>query len=100
MVLRGGGGISASNDVHQLLKDGWSKMDDNVTPTTRKNMSASMAEEIVMLDGEASSSRRLEEGAVETPIAVEYRVYKTRWFGLVQLVLLNTIVSWDVSVSL
>ncbi|KAI9845978.1 MAG: hypothetical protein M1837_004384 [Sclerophora amabilis] len=27
--------------------------------------------------------------------AVEYRVYKRRWFGLVQLVLLNVIVSWD-----
>ena len=26
-----------------------------------------------------------------------YRVYKTRWFGLGQLVLLNIVVSWDVS---
>ncbi len=26
-----------------------------------------------------------------------YRVYKRRWFGLMQLVLLNVIVSWDVS---
>lgn len=26
----------------------------------------------------------------------EYRVYKRRWFGLVQLILLNIIVSWDV----
>jgi hypothetical protein len=29
---------------------------------------------------------------------VEYKVYKRRWFGLIQLVLLNIIVSWDVSV--
>ena len=29
--------------------------------------------------------------------AVEYKVYKRRWFGLFQLVLLNIIVSWDVS---
>lgn len=28
---------------------------------------------------------------------VSYRVYKRRWFGLAQLVLLNIIVSWDVS---
>lgn len=28
---------------------------------------------------------------------VEYKVYKRRWFGLVQLTLLNIIVSWDVS---
>jgi FLVCR family MFS transporter 7 len=29
----------------------------------------------------------------------EYKVYKRRWFGLVQLMLLNIIVSWDVSNS-
>lgn len=28
---------------------------------------------------------------------VVYRVYKRRWFGLFQLVLLNIVVSWDVS---
>lgn len=28
---------------------------------------------------------------------VTYKVYKRRWFGLVQLTLLNIIVSWDVS---
>ena len=28
---------------------------------------------------------------------VEYRVYSIRWFGLTQLILLNIIVSWDVS---
>lgn len=27
---------------------------------------------------------------------VVYRVYKRRWFGLTQLVLLNIVVSWDV----
>ena len=26
----------------------------------------------------------------------EYRVYKMRWFGLAQLILLNIVVSWDV----
>jgi FLVCR family MFS transporter 7 len=29
----------------------------------------------------------------------EFKVYKRRWFGLVQLVLLNIIVSWDASFS-
>jgi hypothetical protein len=33
-------------------------------------------------------------------MAREFKVYKRRWFGLVQLVLLNIIVSWDVSDSL
>lgn len=28
-----------------------------------------------------------------------YKVYKRRWFGLIQLTLLNIIVSWDVSNS-
>lgn len=27
---------------------------------------------------------------------IEYQVYKIRWFGLTQLILLNIIVSWDV----
>lgn len=30
---------------------------------------------------------------------VVYKVYKRRWFGLIQLVLLNIVVSWDVSAS-
>ena len=30
---------------------------------------------------------------------VEYRVYKRRWFGLVQLVLLNIIGSWGVRIE-
>lgn len=30
---------------------------------------------------------------------VVYKVYKRRWFGLIQLVLLNIVVSWDVSTS-
>jgi hypothetical protein len=36
-----------------------------------------------------------ESGTTENVIV--YKVYKRRWFGLVQLVLLNIIVSWDVS---
>lgn len=32
---------------------------------------------------------------VEEPVV--YKVYKIRWFGLMQLVLLNIVVSWDVS---
>jgi hypothetical protein len=34
--------------------------------------------------------------ASSTPVV--YRVYKRRWFGLMQLVLLNIIISWDVSI--
>jgi hypothetical protein len=35
--------------------------------------------------------------ADEGEAVYEYKVYKRRWFGLVQLTLLNIIVSWDVS---
>ncbi|KAK4134852.1 MFS general substrate transporter [Trichocladium antarcticum] len=34
-------------------------------------------------------------GMTAAPAGVEYKVYKRRWFGLVQLTLLNIIVSWD-----
>lgn len=33
---------------------------------------------------------------LENVSTVEYKVYKRRWFGLLQLTLLNIIVSWDV----
>jgi MFS transporter, FLVCR family, MFS-domain-containing protein 7 len=37
------------------------------------------------------------DGTAEENDVVVYKVYKRRWFGLVQLALLNIIVSWDVS---
>ena len=49
---------------------------------------------------EASGSRSVpsgEEVALADRQGVEYRVYKIRWFGLMQLILLNIVVSWDVS---
>jgi len=42
-------------------------------------------------------ARESAEGGAEVH---EYKVYKRRWFGLVQLTLLNIIVSWDVSYML
>lgn len=39
------------------------------------------------------------DGPVEGQGHREYRVYKRRWFGLVQLTLMNIVVSWDVSIS-
>jgi hypothetical protein len=40
-------------------------------------------------EGERDDADRQEES--------QYRVYKRRWLGLLQLVLLNTMNSWDVS---
>ena len=50
------------------------------------------------------NDRALQDGdALEGgPVAAngsQFKVYKRRWFGVVQLVLLNTIVSWDVSTN-
>lgn len=51
---------------------------------------------------EASASRQVTRDGEEVPFAsreqhIEYRVYKIRFFGLTQLILLNIVVSWDVS---
>ena len=49
---------------------------------------------------EATRTRSIPEGdeaALANGEHVVYRVYKIRWFGLTQLILLNIIVSWDVS---
>lgn len=42
------------------------------------------------------SSRNGDQPPAASP-ATEYRTYKRRWFGLVQLTLMNIVVSWDVS---
>ncbi|KAI9877164.1 MAG: hypothetical protein M1830_004646 [Pleopsidium flavum] len=51
------------------------------------------------INGEDRRSRTMTEteNAVADPVVgqIPYRVYKRRWFGLIQLVLLNIVVSWD-----
>ena len=58
--------------------------------------------ERVYTDGELEAMRTRsmpdgDEDALANGQHVVYRVYKIRWFGLTQLILLNIIVSWDVS---
>lgn len=53
-------------------------------------------------DHVAASSRHgqvFEDQGTEEEQRPEYRVYKRRFFGLLQLVLLNIIVSWDVRLT-
>lgn len=61
--------------------------------------------------GESSTNAKLNESGVigdapehgETHVSSgphHFKVYKRRFFGLLQLTLLNIIVSWDVSISL
>ena len=57
------------------------------------------------LTGQSSSGRGVagtEDGQTHTRDEGDtiYRVYKIRWFGLAALVLLNIVVSWDVSILL
>lgn len=47
--------------------------------------------------GRRDAQRGSESGLDGTANVGEFKVYKRRWFGLIQLVLLNIIVSWDVS---
>ena len=60
-------------------------------------------DELLGSDDEGTSPRGVnadngadDDGTI-TSSETEFKVYKRRWFGLVQLVLLNIIVSWDVS---
>ncbi|KAI2628807.1 MFS general substrate transporter [Hypoxylon sp. NC1633] len=49
------------------------------------------------LNAVGSRSREIDDASIENGDrgSVTYKVYKRRWFGLVQLTLLNIIISWD-----
>jgi FLVCR family MFS transporter 7 len=44
-----------------------------------------------------ATTRGAEDELLGGNSASQFRVYKRRWFGLIQLILLNIVVSWDVS---
>ncbi|TQV98104.1 hypothetical protein V2A60_006208 [Cordyceps javanica] len=48
---------------------------------------------IYSLREQPDGERRLTDASAPTP-ATQYRTYKRRWFGLIQLVLMNIVVSW------
>ena len=48
------------------------------------------------IEGEGEGGR---DGSIRQGASTEYRTYKRRWFGLIQLTLMNIIVSWDVSLK-
>lgn len=59
--------------------------------------------ELCLASTSGEGGRDLVADAAEADAGAErvvgYRTYRRRWFGLVQLTLLNIIVSWDVSRS-
>lgn len=104
--LRKGGGPSTSapsnGSANGHARDGSNKTGDlKITETnTTGDGTGDILREIRSDDellGEENAAQRHEGGTGEGGNAVVYKVYKRRWFGLVQLVLLNIIVSWDVS---
>lgn len=46
------------------------------------------------IEGQGASN----DATTDQTTAVQYKTYRRRWFGLVQLTVLNIIVSWGVSV--
>ena len=93
-------------EAEHLLSVDSMEMGDMSPQQTRENKIPSHVEETYtdeQSNGEASGLRFSAAGEEEVaPINgahTEYRVYKVRWFGLSQLILLNIVVSWDVSIS-
>ncbi len=93
-----------NSEAERLLSDDSMEMRDMNPQQTRNDKHPSQLEERytdAQSNGEASGSRPSAAGEDElAPINgehTEYRVYKIRWFGLAQLILLNIVVSWDVS---
>ncbi|KAF6237758.1 hypothetical protein HO173_003959 [Letharia columbiana] len=90
------------SEAERLLSGDSMEMGDTSPRQTRECKHPSQVEERYtdeQSNGQASSSRLTAAGEEEVaPINgrhTEYRVYKIRWFGLSQLILLNIVVSWD-----
>jgi hypothetical protein len=65
--------------------------------TASRGKNGNVTEEARQLDGAGDVVADGDGEEVAQAVPREYKVYKRRWFGLVQLTLLNIIVSWGVS---
>lgn len=79
----------------------YTQMEDFSTRKPGTQGFTEVADELVAAESSTTVARESvnDEGERPEPGAHQYRVYKRRWFGLIQLVLLNIIVSWDVSTN-
>jgi FLVCR family MFS transporter 7 len=84
----GPGGIGEVEALHEVRSDDELLGPEDDEPTRQRVTAERGIESIGGDQVNGTSSERV------------YKVYKRRWFGLVQLVLLNIIVSWDVSTPL
>ena len=99
----------ATGDPNMGSTQGWKELKDEAT-RVRQTLSRSTKDgsgngiELVETEaaraasGGSGSTKAHDESARAPEYSGEYKVYKRRWFGLVQLTLLNIIVSWDVSI--
>lgn len=105
-----------SNDPGALVDDTGSKKGDDLELQVRDQDTPS-DEDHVGGGGAAGRSRRKfqfprlgldalirdgrpEDNGIQDGSVVFYKVYKRRWFGLVELTLLSLLVSWEVSLTL
>lgn len=109
--------ISLNQGNSDVNKGNWVKMDDLAhTDSTGKsatqreedveqievmngaNGSATSAQHDAQHGAQHEESRRGGRSHRRSYSHTHFRVYKRRWFGLLQLVLLNIVVSWDVRI--
>ena len=92
---------SQAETMHLLSSDGWTEMADMDRADASKGQSrveTTYTDEAQNAEP-SGQSRAVVDEASPSEEPVVYKVYKIRWFGLMQLVLLNIVVSWDVSTA-
>jgi len=77
---------------------------NEISPPNAGSKSATQVEntsvgQVLSADSQEPIVSHRRDDSENDPQLVQYRVYKRRFFGLAQLVLLNIVVSWDVSRS-
>ena len=94
-------GSSQAEAMHLLSSDGWTEMADIDRADASKGQSrveTDYTDDVQNAESPGQPTAVVDEASPsEEPVV--YKVYKMRWFGLMQLVLLNIVVSWDVSTT-
>ena len=92
---------SQAEAMHLLSSDGWTEMADIDRADATKDQSRveTLYTDEAQHAESSGQSRAVVDDASNSDEPVVYKVYKIRWFGLMQLVLLNIVVSWDVSTT-
>lgn len=87
------------SETEHLLCDGSMEMEDMSPQQTRDDKQYTGAQCHGQPPGSLPGLAAEEEVAPIVGGRTEYRVYRIRWFGLAQLILLNIVLSWDVGAT-